>query len=189
MPFILIRACLWLILSGAIIARAKIAKTVRKKPAAIMAVVLCTLLLTASAVFPVENLFVRFPSPESVSRYAIPGKIDDMVYGTREIWFIPKTKSGYRIPGCFNTKRVSQKFDENGLFIVRRVRGTDDYYVFLTLHLTGGQNEIQVFNGKDDQAARSFYRVKDSDYIYFFLEDFSKESYLLINGEKVMLAK
>lgn len=56
MPFILIRACLWLILSGAIIARAKIAKTVRKKPAAIMAVVLCTLLLTASAVFPVENL-------------------------------------------------------------------------------------------------------------------------------------
>lgn len=74
MPFILIRACLWLILSGAIIARAKIAKTVRKKPAAIMAVVLCTLLLTASAVFPVENLFVRFPSPESVSRYAIPGK-------------------------------------------------------------------------------------------------------------------
>ena len=135
MPFILIRACLWLILSGAIIARAKIAKTVRKKPAAIMAVVLCTLLLTASAVFPVENLFVRFPSPESVSRYAIPGKIDDMVYGkdsclvtcigrdgTREIWFIPKTKSGYRIPGYFNTKRVSQKFDENGLFIVRRVR-------------------------------------------------------------------
>lgn len=202
MPFILIRACLWLILSGAIIARAKIAKTVRKKPAAIMAVVLCTLLLTASAVFPVENLFVRFPSPESVSRYAIPGRIDDMVYGkdsclvtcigrdgTREIWFIPKTKSGYRIPGYFNTKRVSQKFDENGLFIVRRVRGTDDYYVFLTLHLTGGQNEIQVFNGKDDQAARSFYWVKDSDYIYFFLEDFSKESYLLINGEKVMLAK
>lgn len=81
MPFILIRACLWLILSGAIIARAKIAKTVRKKPAAIMAVVLCTLLLTASAVFPVENFFVRFPSPESVSRYAIPGRIDDMVYG------------------------------------------------------------------------------------------------------------
>lgn len=111
MPFILIRVCLWLILSGAIIARAKIAKMVRKKPAAIMAVVLCTLLLAASAVFPVENLFVRFPSPESVSRYAIPGRIDDMVYGkdsclvtcigrdgTREIWFIPKTKSGYRIP-------------------------------------------------------------------------------------------
>lgn len=201
MPFILIRVCLWLILSGAIIARAKIAKTVRKKPAAIMSVVLCTLLLAASAVFPVENLFVRFSSPESVSRYAIPGRIDDMVYGkdsclvtcigrdgTREIWFIPKTKSGYRIPGCFNTKRVSQKFDENGFFIVRRVRGTDDYYVFLTLHLTGGQNEIQVFNGKDDQAARSFYRVKDSGYIYFFLEVFSKETYLLINGEKVMLA-
>lgn len=38
MPFILIRACLWLILSGAIIARAKIAKTVRKKPAAIRGV-------------------------------------------------------------------------------------------------------------------------------------------------------
>lgn len=127
MPFILIRVCLWLILSGAIIARAKIAKTVRKKPAAIMAVVLCTLLLMASAVFPVENLFVRFPSPESVSRYAIPGRIDDMVYGkdsclvtcigrdgTREIWFIPKTKSGYRIPGCFNTKgcrRNSMKTD------------------------------------------------------------------------------
>ena len=122
MPFILIRVCLWLILSGAIIARAKIAKTVRKKPAAIMAVVLCTLLLMASAVFPVENLFVRFPSPESVSRYAIPGRIDDMVYGkdsclvtcigrdgTREIWFIPKTKSGYRIPGCFNTDAPSDR--------------------------------------------------------------------------------
>ena len=63
-----------------------------------------------------------------------------------------------------------------------------DFYVFLTLHLTGCQNEIQVFNGKDDQAARSFYRVKDSGYIYFFLEVFSKETYLLINGEKVMLA-
>ena len=127
MPFILIRVCLWLILSGAIIARAKIAKTVRKKPAAIMAVVLCTLLLAASAVFPVENLFVRFPSPESVSRYAIPGRIDDMVYGkdsclvtcigrdgTREIWFIPKTKTatGYRVAltqkGC---RRNSMKMD------------------------------------------------------------------------------
>ena len=31
--------------------------------------------------------------------------------------------------------------------------------------------------------------MKDSDYIYFFLEDFSKETYLLINGEKVMLAE
>lgn len=68
-----------------------------------------------------------------------------------------------------------------------RVRGTDDY-IFSYCPSDSGQNEIQVFNGKDDQAARSFYRVKDSDYIYFFLEDFSKETYLLINGEKVMLA-
>lgn len=67
---------------------------------------------------------------------------------------------------------------------MRRVRGTDDYYVFLTLHLTGGQNEIQVFNGKDDQAARSFYRVKDSDYIYFFLEDFPKKPICLLTAKR-----
>lgn len=127
MPFILIRVCLWLILSGAIIARAKIAKTVRKKPAAIMSVVLCTLLLAASAVFPVENLFVRFSSPESVSRYAIPGRIDDMVYGkdsclvtcigrdgTRESGLYRKRKAatGYRVAltqkGC---RRNSMKMD------------------------------------------------------------------------------
>ena len=170
MPFILIRVCLWLILSGAIIARAKnCEKRSGRSPLPLWRSFYARCCWRPPPCSLWRIFFVRFPSPESVSRYAIPGRIDDMVYGkdsclvtcigrdgTREIWFIPKTKNGYRIPGYFNTKRVSQKFDENGLFIVRRVRGTDDYYVFLTLHLTGGQNEIQVFNGKDDQAARSF---------------------------------
>ncbi len=38
-----------------------------------------------------------------------------------------KTATGYRVT---LTQKGCRKFDENGLFIVRRVRGTDDYYVF-----------------------------------------------------------
>ncbi len=86
--------------------------------------------------------------------------------------FIPKTKNGcgYRV----HTQKGVAKFDENGSFIVRRVR-TDDYYAFLTLHLTGGQNEIQVFNGRTTRRGTQLLPgEKDSDYIYFFLEDFFK---------------
>ena len=102
---------------------------------------------------------------------------------------VPKSEKGYKIPSYFAIKKVSHKFDESGLFDVYNVKGTRDYYVFGTVRLKDGENEIDVFNGIDEKIGSNIIRVGQTNFIYFFLDDFSNEYYLLINGKKVLISQ
>lgn len=201
MLFNAIRIVLWLVISALAIIKIRASKIVKKKLVTILTVVLCMILLSVSAMFPVENLFINFKSPESVFNYAKSGKIDEIIRGQESCmviyskgnstgghYIIPKTKKGYKVPSCFATKKVSHKFDKIGIFDVYNVNGTQDYYVFGTVHLKDDGNEIDIFNGKNEKVESNIVRVGNTNFIYFFLDDFSNEYYLLINGEKVSIS-
>ena len=158
--------------------------------------------LSASVMFPVENLFINFKTPESVFNYANSGKIYEIIYGknscmaiyskndgTVSHYIIKKKKKGFKIPGSFITEKVSHKFDKSALFDVYNVKGTKDYYVFGAVHLKDAQSKIEVFNEKNEKSESNIVRVKNTNFIYFYLADFSAEHYLLINGEKVAISK
>ena len=115
--------------------------------------------------FPIENLFIAFKSPESLFNYAGTGKIDNIISGKDSCmiiysrgnssgghYIIPKIKNGYKIPDYFTTKKISDKFDESGIFKVYNVKGSQDYYVFGILHFEDGENQICILNEKNQDA-------------------------------------
>lgn len=202
MLFNLFRIVLWLIISSFVVLKIRKTKIVRKKLVSLLIVVLCLGLISISGMFPIENLFINFKSPESVFNYTNSGKVNDVIYGKESCmaiysnWnstgghcIIPKTEKGYKIPSYFATKTVSHKFDKSGIFDVYNVKGTQDYYVFGTVHLKDDGNEIDIFDGSDEKVESNIIRVGHTNLIYFFLDDFSNEYYLLINGEKVSISK
>ena len=137
MLFNLTRAVLWLILSAFAVYRINTSGVKRKKLMSVSAVVLCMAVVSVTALFPVENLFIHSRSPESIFHYAGSGNIDEIIYGQESClivyskgnstgghYIIPKTENGYKIPNYFTTKRISHKFDENGLFDIYEVNET-----------------------------------------------------------------
>lgn len=179
MFFDTIRIVSWLVISILAVFKIKASKIVRKKLITILTVVLFTVLISASAMFPIENLLINFKSPESVFNYAESGKIDEIIFGQESCmaiyskgnstWghcIIPKSEKGYKIPSSFATKIVSHKFDKNGLFDVYNVKGTQDYYIFGSVNLIENGNELDVFNGKGEKVESNIVRVENTSFIY-----------------------
>jgi hypothetical protein len=199
MLFDAIRIILWLAISIFAVFKIRHSRIVRKKLITILTVVLCLLLTSVSGMFPVENLFINFKSPVSVFNYTNTGKIDEIIYGQESCmviytkdnakghYIVPKAEKGYKIPSYFGTRKISHKFDESGLFDVYNVRGTEDYYVVGSINLKENENEIEIFN-KKEKVESNIIRVGNTDFIYFFLNDFSKEYYLVVNGEKITIS-
>lgn len=200
MLFNTIRIVLWLIISVGAALIIKKSKVVRKKLVFGLSVAFCTVMISVFGMFPVENLFVTFQSPESVFHYTNNGEIDEIIYGKESClvvyaeanntvghYIIPKSAKGYKIPNYFMVKKVSHKFDENGLFDVYQVRGTQDYYIFGTVHLNENDNQIDIYNELDEKVESNIVRIDNASFIYFYLHDFSDEYYMIVNGEKVFI--
>jgi len=200
MLFVTIRIVLWLAISIFAVYKIRSLKIVKKRASTILIVIFFMVLLSISAMFPVENLFYNFKSPESVFNYTNSGKIDEIIYGQKSCmviyskwnstgghYVIPKSEKGYKIPRYLSTKKVSHKFDKDGIFDVYNVKGTNDYYIFGIVHLKENKNQIDVFNKKDEKVESNIFVKKNMSFIYFFIYDFSNEYYLLINGEKVSI--
>jgi len=150
--------------------------------------------------FPIENLFINFPSPESVFHYTRLGRIESVTYGDDSCMvfysnenstylhtFVLKAKNGYKIAGYFSAKKVADRFDKDAMTNVYRIVGTRDYYVIGSVNLEG--SEIDLFDGDNKQIRSSIQRSRDGDLIYFFLRDFTNKHYLLVDGKKVLIAK
>ena len=103
-------------------------------------------------------------------------------------FIIPKIKNGYKIPDYFTTKKVSDKFDESGIFKVYNVRGTQDYYVFGILHFEDGENQIRILNEKNEEVESDIIRVKSTNFVYFYLEEFPNGYHIIINNKKISLS-
>lgn len=118
--FTIIRIILLVIVSVCSVWIIKKSKCRFKKVFSTLAVVLCIVLVSISRMFPVENLFLSYQSPEKVFNYIKSGQIYEIIDGkesslviyntgnsTYGFYIIPKTSEGYKIPNYFTQKKYS----------------------------------------------------------------------------------
>ena len=202
MLFNLSRIMLWLIASAFIVFKIRTTKIIKKKFVSLLMVTLCLILVSVSAMYPVENLFVKFKSPESVFNYASFGEVNDILYGKESCmiiytnqnssgahYIIPKTEKGYKIPNYFATKKVSNKFDKNGNFNVYNILGTQDYYIVGTI--LSSANEQNIVDSQNHPVENIIIDMGNSEtktvVIYSYIENFNNDYYLIINGIKTTI--
>lgn len=196
------RILLWLILSIFLIIRIKKSKIVRKKIISLISVVLSLILISASGMFPIENLFISFKSPEDLFNYVGFGKINDVVYGKDSCMIIysegsntvgklivPMSKEGYKIPNYFEMRKVLNKLGQYVHVDVYNALGTNDYYIFGTV--VSKENEINITDKNDQPVKNIAIGMGNSDmntiFIYSYTQDFTDSYYLIVNENKVFL--
>jgi hypothetical protein len=175
----------------------------KEKLAVILTIVLSMILCSASFLFPIENTIISFKTPQDVFNYIRRGKVDDIIHGETSgmviyskgknsggYIIIPETAKGYKIPSLHSVKKVSNKLDQNGSFVVYNVAGTNDYYVVGTIILKGG--EISVIDSNNSLVKNIIIEMGNTDkktvLVFSFVESFTNEYYLLIGGEKVFVS-
>lgn len=191
MLFSIIRIVLFLIYIIFIL-KNNIIKPISKKRILIISV----LFLVTIFLVPVENLFVDFKTPESVFNYKHIGRIEKIIHGNESCMvyyskgkasysyiFIEKNGENYKIANTFNNKKISKKIDENGVFEIYNVTGTNDYYVLGTINPHA--MKIEIYNEADKRIETSIERIEQTSFVCFFLDDLSKKDYLFVDGEKI----
>ena len=178
-------------------------KVVRKKRVAILMLICCMTLCTISNLFLVENLFFDFKSPDKVFTYYRHGKVEDIISGKNSSMvvysegsslggqlIVPKHKKGYKIPSLFSVKKVSRKFDQDGLFDVYNVSETNDYYVWGMIGAKGHEINIIDSNNKSVKniAVETGLGDNKTVFLFAFVENFTSEYYILVNGEKILVS-
>ncbi len=165
-----------------------------------LAVIICSI----SFLIPVENYVLSFESPRSVLKYYQGGTVDDVIQGNGSSmviyskgsssgghFIVPKSTKGYKIPSLFSVKKVLHKFNKDGNFDVYNVSGTNDYYVVGTIITK--ENEINVVDSNNEQVRNIIAEIGNADIktilLFSFVENFTDEYYLLINGTKVSIGK
>lgn len=200
MLYITIRIIFWgIIFTLSCFLLTRKAKIIKKKIVVIFTFVLCMALGALSAMFPLENFFINFKSAENVFYYTCSGKIDDVVYGDNSCMiyystgnnsysylFVSKVANRYKILNYFSAKKISHKFDQNGSFDVYNVLRSDDYYIIGIVHSNGGK--LEIYDGDNEQVETNIKKVKNTDFIYFYLKGYTSKYYLLINGKKVLIS-
>lgn len=202
MLFNVIRIILFIILSGLSVFITRKYNFAKRSVITVLTVAFSVVLICVISLFPFENIFMSFETAEDVFNYSRCGRITEIIHGgesciiiyskgndTFDHYIVPKTDKGYKIPGFSSVKTVSKKFDKDGLFNVYNVKGTDDYYVFGAVDLENSENEIDVFRDEGEETETEIYNVENSDFLYFFLENYTTRCYLLINGQKVMISQ
>lgn len=200
MLFTAIRFVTWVVLSVCAILVIWHSKIRRKWQVSIVSVAVCAVVVSLTAIYPVENIFITYQSPESVFQYTNGGQIEDVLDGQDSClvayskgegevgeYIVPKSAVGYQIPTYRAAKKVVQKIDNVGIFDVYTVRGTSDYYISGLVHLNDTDNEIEVLNGQGNVVDTPIVRVGNTDFIYIYLPDFSNEYCLSVNGEIVRI--
>jgi len=203
MLFRLVRVLLWLIISVLSIRGIRKSRIANKGLASILAIIMSLGLVAISSIFPFENLFISFKSPEGVFNYANYGQISGIAYGkdscmvifsnfdnTNACYFMPKSEKGYKIPYHFSSKKISNRFVGDGLFQIYRVNGTDDYYLFGMT--TTSSKSMVILNNQGKLIENVFiigeHSIGNTYIFYEYIECYTEDYYIVINGEKVPMA-
>lgn len=196
------RLFLWIIFSTIIVFIISKSKIVAKKMVSIFCVVICLMIVSLSAIYPTENFFFTFESPEKVFYYTNCGEIIDVINGkdscmvvfstrSSEIkhYIIPKTENGYKIPNFFRTKKVIHKFGQDGAFDVYNLLTTKDYYIVGTI--LSVSDEPIIIDSYNQPVKNIMVDLGDSKTkivkIYSYVENFNNDYYFIVDGTKISI--
>jgi len=191
----IIRLILWLGISVIAVKKINQSKIIRKKPVIVLTVLLSLFLIN----IPIENQFIRFESPEELFHYNYSGEIYDIINGKDSCMIIylkkddttgaiimRKTEKGYKGTGA---KRAANRFDIEGNLNVYHVKGTSDFY--LSGFTVSGAKEVIITDSADNKV-KTRYNIDDEYkiiFLYTYIENYTEEYYLLVNGKKTSLTK
>jgi hypothetical protein len=174
-------------------------KTKRKKVISVFSVLWCVLIVALISVFPIENIFVTFDSPEKVVSYTKSLKTIEVIEGKESCVAISKTDassytytfvlkegSGYKIAYYFSVQQLERIHDSHGSFTVYKVRGTQDYYI--SCFTADSISELEVYDENDRRIDCETYEIINI-MSWIYLNDYSDGCYIMLNGEKIELTK
>lgn len=154
-------------------------------------------LFIGSYFVPVENIFVKFDSPESVYNYyqlgnhdihtVIEGDCSALVVGSEndvyEILVIPKEKDGWKIGISTNTEKTVIVNEENELYMtIYQLKNTNDTFIEIS-HFYGNSLDI-TDSEKSDFASVSITERPYYTY-YACISNFGEEYQIFVNGNKI----
>lgn len=168
----------------------------RKKLITPLLIGLCVLVISLTSIFPIENTFMTFDTPESVFDYMNLGEIHTVIYGedscmivyfedasTYGYLYIPKDDDGYKIPNYYSTTIVYSELDAHNYFKVKRVIGTDDYYITGS-SLSSEEPLIIDFNNREVPHYLLSTVGEYSFIFYGYIEDYTDAYFITINDRR-----
>lgn len=174
-------------------------KTKRKKVISVFSVLWCVLIVALISVFPIENLFVTFDSPERIVSYTKNLNTIEVVDGEDSCvaisqtdassytsTFVLKEGEGYKIAYYFSVQRLKRIHNSHGVFTIYKVRGTQDYYI--SCFTTDSISELEVYDENDRRIDCETYEIINI-MSWIYLNDYSDGCYIMLNGEKLELTK
>lgn len=162
--------------------------------------VLSIAVVTLSALFPIENAFVKFPSVETAYRYlntedaqlVVEGKETAFVVrqnGAKyDYLIIPKADDGWKIGSGLDTKQVSQTIVDGIAIYVYRYRDSEDYYITVS-DTKGGTTVVKDNRNSEFLCLKSANTALNETYCtyYAYVADLSDSYSVTVNGQTIIL--
>lgn len=158
-----------------------------------------TLVLTTIVyLFPIENAFMTFSSPQSAYRYnhfgyvnlVINGKQTDFVVasnGDTDLYtIVPKTKEGWKIGMGSDTRIISRIITDGIVVYVYQYKNSDDYYIIIS-NTNEGPLKISDSRGSKFISSNKTSSAVNKDYYtyYAYINNFN-DMYEVIIDDKVV---
>lgn len=155
-------------------------------------------LTTIVYLFPIENAFMTFSSPQSAYRYnhfgyvnlVINGKQTDFVVasnGDTDLYtIVPKTKEGWKIGMGSDTRIISQIITDGIVVYVYQYKNSDDYYIIIS-NTNEGPLKISDSRGSKFISSNKTSSAVNKDYYtyYAYINNFNN-MYEVIIDDKVV---
>ncbi len=111
----------------------------------IITVVSCVLILLLLCIFPFENIFLSFETPEKAFQYAATGEIVETVTSSESVamlykrgantyspFFAVKAGKGYKLCPFYSTEKIAQAHMDSLTISVYRLKNAEDYYITIS---------------------------------------------------------
>lgn len=143
MALVISRVLALLLFSALGIIVIKKTKYSRSRKAMLFSFVVSVLLVTLSALVPIENIFLKFSNPKNAYNYSNLGQVELIVDGKLSSFvvakgsnaynynfsIVPKCGNSWKIGSAFDTKIISQRFLDDIVVYIYRYRNSSDYFV------------------------------------------------------------
>lgn len=181
---------------------AKVSKTNRKRRFYMISLLFAILCSTLSFLFPFENVFVTFSTPESAFAYANSGNVKLVIGGSKTDFvvaekgdiniysIIPKAEKGWKLSVGFDTKNIIQKVSNGIVIYVYQYKNTDDYYITI-FDTNGGPLEVaDIYNSEFFYLTRIDEYLNETFYTYYtYVQKLDSQYCLTVNGQPISIIK